>query len=38
VAFATAVIDQMDPALFQAVLQQGSEHFPIIPKMDTRSQ
>jgi hypothetical protein len=24
----------MDPALFQAVLQQGSEHFTIIPKMD----
>jgi hypothetical protein len=24
-------------ALFQAVLQQDSEHFPIIPKMDPRS-
>jgi hypothetical protein len=32
------VIDQMDPARFQAVLQQASEHFPIIPKMDPRSQ
>jgi hypothetical protein len=28
----------MDTALFQTVLQQASEHFPIIPEMDPRSQ
>jgi hypothetical protein len=29
------VVDQVDPAGLEAVFQQASEHFPIIPKMDS---